>query len=515
MAVSKILIDGVGIDLSTDTVASANDIATGKVGHLNDGTVVTGTHSGSSYAFIRTTYPSGSTCTCTDGTTTLTAEDTSGYFVFSIPNSATWTISCTDGSETASATITITYEGQSESTELVYRCPAEYQEVEYIESHGTEYIDTNIPINSINIDISLDYALTKISFSAAGTPFFGAYSANGGLAVLFTPTGFSLYQPHRNVAITNDTSKHNISVISKDILYDGVSKGTFNPADTSNITLLINHTMDSAGALYGQTPASVRWYAVKIWKDSSLLRNYIPCYRKSDSVVGLWDTVSKTFYTNSGTGAFDIGKPIGVLPSIYQEVEYLQSSGTQYVMTDVVPTNNIKIVSDIMALHSITTGNDVFSIGAIYQNSQRCYIPYLYNDGSGNKYSINYGTINSSHTRSVTVNPNVKYRFNVHYTTSTQKILVDANVLHNASVSTSISITNKLPLFARTENGSVVSKYYSRIYSCTIYLDGILSAIFIPCYRKSDNVAGFYETINGVFYENEGTGTFIVGGDVT
>ena len=34
------------IDLSTDTVASAADIVSGKVGHLRDGTVVTGTASG-------------------------------------------------------------------------------------------------------------------------------------------------------------------------------------------------------------------------------------------------------------------------------------------------------------------------------------------------------------------------------------------------------------------------------------------------------------------------------------
>lgn len=47
MAISKVEFDGnTLIDLSTDTVASAADIAFGKIGHLNDGTVVTGTHQG-------------------------------------------------------------------------------------------------------------------------------------------------------------------------------------------------------------------------------------------------------------------------------------------------------------------------------------------------------------------------------------------------------------------------------------------------------------------------------------
>lgn len=35
-----------------------------------------------------------------------------------------------------------------------------------------------------------------------------------------------------------------------------------------------------------------------------------------------------------------------------------------------------------------------------------------------------------------------------------------------------------------------------------------------PCYRKADNVPGWYDTTNDVFYTNEGTGTFVVGPDV-
>ena len=46
MAISKIQLDGTTlIDLSTDTVASSDDIVSGKIGHLNDGMVVTGTAS--------------------------------------------------------------------------------------------------------------------------------------------------------------------------------------------------------------------------------------------------------------------------------------------------------------------------------------------------------------------------------------------------------------------------------------------------------------------------------------
>jgi hypothetical protein len=36
----------------------------------------------------------------------------------------------------------------------------------------------------------------------------------------------------------------------------------------------------------------------------------------------------------------------------------------------------------------------------------------------------------------------------------------------------------------------------------------------VPCYRKSDNIIGFFDKVSGVFYANNGTGTFVKGADV-
>ena len=37
---------------------------------------------------------------------------------------------------------------------------------------------------------------------------------------------------------------------------------------------------------------------------------------------------------------------------------------------------------------------------------------------------------------------------------------------------------------------------------------------FIPCYRNSDGEIGLYDSINDIFYTNQGTGTFTKGPDV-
>ena len=72
------------------------------------------------YAVIGVTYPSGSTCTCTNGSKTLTAKNTSGKAIFVIPSAGTWTVKAVKGSDSASKAVSITAEGQVETVELTY-----------------------------------------------------------------------------------------------------------------------------------------------------------------------------------------------------------------------------------------------------------------------------------------------------------------------------------------------------------------------------------------------------------
>ena len=72
------------------------------------------------YAIIGVTYPTGSTCTCTDGVKTLTAKDTSGKAIFVIPSAGTWTVKAVSGSKSTSKTVSITAEGQVETVELAF-----------------------------------------------------------------------------------------------------------------------------------------------------------------------------------------------------------------------------------------------------------------------------------------------------------------------------------------------------------------------------------------------------------
>lgn len=71
-------------------------------------------------AYINVTYPSGSTCTCSDGVTTLTATTTTGSYQFVVPNTGTWTVNCTNDTQSTSANVSITADEQTESVTLSY-----------------------------------------------------------------------------------------------------------------------------------------------------------------------------------------------------------------------------------------------------------------------------------------------------------------------------------------------------------------------------------------------------------
>ena len=57
-------------------------------------------------------------------------------------------------------------------------------------------------------------------------------------------------------------------------------------------------------------------YSAQIKQGNTILHNYVPCYRKTDNVIGVYDTVTGTFYTNDGTGTFGKGNDADGITSL-------------------------------------------------------------------------------------------------------------------------------------------------------------------------------------------------------
>ena len=98
---------------------------------------------------------------------------------------------------------------------------------------------------------------------------------------------------------------------------------------------------------------SAKLYEFKIYSEDVLVRNFVPCIRKSDEEIGLYDLVTNKFFENKGTVAFTAGPENIEKRSLnftynyvgYEELEYIQSTGTQYIDTGYIPKTTNCIVT--------------------------------------------------------------------------------------------------------------------------------------------------------------------------
>ena len=100
---------------------------------------------------------------------------------------------------------------------------------------------------------------------------------------------------------------------------------------TSNTltTSTVNMYLFALGVTSGVDNRSMRAriYSCRFYEGDTLIRNFIPVRWDATGEIGLYDTVEKKFYTNDGTGEFIAGE------NRYQRLEYIQSTGTQYIDT--------------------------------------------------------------------------------------------------------------------------------------------------------------------------------------
>lgn len=192
------------------------------------------------------------------------------------------------------------------------------------------------------------------------------------------------------------------------------------------------------------------------------------------------------------------------LPSEFQEVEYLESSGTQYINTGIIAKSSI----NVNGLFQIKSTSIERTFGA--RTSAYKYENYI---NSQNNYFIN---------RFFYVNEYADIRLHAPaYANYTDVLLSIKNGVCKFNTETILTNTTtfdtNLNLYLFASNNDGIAQYFGneiRLKHFKMFDGNTIVRNFVPCYRKADNVAGLYDLVNGVFYTNAGTGTFIVGGNL-
>ena len=204
--------------------------------------------------------------------------------------------------------------------------PTGYTELQYIESSGTQWIDTGyiFPSNTtarVIMDVlypsftsESGWNVHGVSGSAYGGPNIGTVGSNNTRVFCAATSGdfrtdvnasantrylFDLDMPKRIFTV--------IDVATNTVL---VNRDDF-PNEYWNTKRRPSFRLFGYGRGQGNSPEiitnSSRIYSVKLYNNGTLVRYMMPARRNSDNVLGMWDTVTQTFFTNSGTGNFVAG----------------------------------------------------------------------------------------------------------------------------------------------------------------------------------------------------------------
>ena len=378
--------------------------------------------------------------------------------------------------------------------------PNGYKRLEYIQSTGTQYINTNLSMTS-GFRAEIDIKFTSLASSKLSC-IIGAHNDSSPYGRNFLAAQTSLFQigmgdGYYNCGSPTTGEKYHIDFSNvygnayckiNDIgqPLSEVATGT-NSYSVNTLYLLAVH-----GGEYWFQKVSGNTYYCKIYStEGTLVRDYIPCQTTAGE-IGLWDDVNSVFYGNAGTGTFTAGPVIAIAidKSEITELEYIQGSGTQYINTGIMPNQDTRL--DLQASFAQTGSHTI--VGADL-------------GWTANGFSIGVGF---AHYGTETSNINGMNDGLMHLISMDKNTLsVDGVSVHAFSAQT-FFVGYPLVLFANNRSGSIEEITTMTLCSSQIYDNGTIVRNYIPCQTTAGEI-GLWDTLNKMFYCNVGSGTFTAG----
>lgn len=180
----------------------------------------------------------------------------------------------------------------------------------------------------------------------------------------------------------------------------------------------------------------------------------------------------------------------------YEAVEYIESTGTQYIDTGVIPSTTLKGEIELMPNTSYISEYSI--LGSTWSASG--YFLMFY-QSKIRFHSRNY----VFDTTADATNSKTTIKFYSHNLTTNCLNVNGVDAPQTADYGDTADSSNTIHIFDTLDSGK---RGHFKLYSCKFWNNDILVRDFIPAKRKADNVYGLYDQLNDVFYENAGTGAF-------
>ena len=206
--------------------------------------------------------------------------------------------------------------------------PEGYTRLDYILSTGTQYIDTGYYWKHENVRIMMNALVTSNSASQSlfgneeprdGGRYFGIipHGSNGNFSFYTGQTGsvgsasITINKLFCMECITTTNKSLTVKIDNVPAFtatYPGTiityTNTTSTSANKGKIYIFTNHN-SSNSTHTSQRIGGMKLYSFKMWDNDVMVRNFIPC-KNASGTVGLWDTITKTFFTTP-VGTFTAG----------------------------------------------------------------------------------------------------------------------------------------------------------------------------------------------------------------
>ena len=193
-------------------------------------------------------------------------------------------------------------------------------------------------------------------------------------------------------------------------------------------------------------------------------------------------------------------------PAGYRWLEYLQSTGTQYIKSGFTPTLNSELYFDFQITEAM---NSNMVMGQIQTYDRRMRNAIVYYSSS---FALEQGVFRSQNWSAYfqnTYRPSNLDR-NQYYHCKEYDTFRDATYQNDDASSLVVGTARELYIFARNKNGSVdpAERGKLKLFRCW-FKDGNTHIDYYPALRLSDSRPGLYDIVNNVFRTNAGTGEFL------
>lgn len=376
------------------------------------------------------------------------------------------------------------------------RKPTEPIWLEYLESDGDQYIDTGV-LASYDYTIKVKYAYT--AFKSSYNCIFGAREQAASSGNMIYWVGCNTNGNEIMVRMGNPTSAPILNtnevyelIITPDeatinniILGDAMFNGEI--GFSKNIRLFTVNEAITAPFM-----SSARLYYFQVYDKNMVLIQDLRPALDPNNVACMYDTVSKQYLYNQGTGSFIAGPRF---------IEYIKSTGTQYIDTGVyAPDITRFVVKGTCVPNGI---NNTQLLGGISSGSQTFF---------GNRYTDNTSKWYCVDNKGKSIgNPNNLSIIDAKIESNTSQYGTLTDVVEG-TVLEFIKFSGNAWGFPES-NLLIFGGHSSRrspnatCYELQLYTSNGLVRHFKPCVDEN-NVKCMYDLITGKYYYNQGTGEF-------